>query len=335
MPYEFCTLFDAAYLPRALVLHRSLGETCPGFTLRAYCMDELSEQILSRLDLPNVVAVPLAQLESDDSGLLGVKPTRSRVEYYWTATPAVCLHALEREPQLEAITYLDADLTFFADPSPLFEELGDGSVALVPHRYAPRWRGLGRDSGIYNVEWLTFRNDDSGRVALRWWRDRCLEWCYARFEDGKFGDQRYLDDWPERFDGVEVISHVGAGVAPWNVDAYRLEAGPGGLLVDGVPLLFFHFHSVRLYTGVTTLRRLGLFDRTFELTPGAPFVWAHDYPLGESTRRLLWDPYVRRLADAYEQIREVEPGFSEGLLDRRLLALQEAARRAQRLRRRA
>ena len=33
-----------------------------------------------------------------------------------------------------------------------------------------------------------------GLKALKWWRDRCLEWCYARIEDGKFGDQFYIED---------------------------------------------------------------------------------------------------------------------------------------------
>jgi hypothetical protein len=333
--HEFCTLFDSGYLARALVLHRSLQETCPDFRLRAYCMDDRSLRLLERLALPNVVAVALPELEAHDPMLRAVKPTRSRVEYYWTSTPAVCLHALETEPRLEAVTYLDADLMFFTDPSPLFDELGDGSIALVPHRYAPRWKGLEEQSGTYNVEWLTFRKDERGLTALRWWRERCLEWCYARFEDGKFGDQRYLDDWPERFEGVHVIEHVGAGLAPWNVEQYRLEEHEH-LVVDGVPLVFFHFHSLRLYSGITTLRRLGLWDRTYELTrgPAGALVWMHDYPLDPRTRELLWDPYIRRLSEAYSRIRAVEPGFSAGFVDRRLLPAHEAARRTRSLARR-
>ncbi len=76
------------------------------------------------IDTPNLEAISLSELEAHDRELLEVKPTRGPVDYLLTATPSICLYSLEREPSLEAITYLDADLMFFRDPAPLFEELG-------------------------------------------------------------------------------------------------------------------------------------------------------------------------------------------------------------------
>ena len=313
MRNDFCTLFDVNYLARALVLHRSLVEACgDDFTLRAYCMDGRSEELLSRLAPQNVVVVPLAELERADTPLLATKTNRSPVEYCWTATPAICLHALRAEPELEGVTYLDADLMFFSDPAPLWDEIGPASVAIVPHRYVPRWQWLERVSGTYNVEWVTFRNDERGRAALEWWRERCLEWCYARHEDGKFGDQKYLDDWPERFSGVHVVRHPGGGLAPWNVERYELRSEGGRVLVDAEPLVFFHFHQLRLFRGSAPARRLALLDADYRASAGV--VWKqHGYPVAEEGRRLIWEPYLRRLQEAVELVRTVEPSFAGGL----------------------
>jgi SAM-dependent methyltransferase len=299
MQNEFCTLFDINYLPRGLVLYRSLERHCDDFRLRVFCMDAETKAILDRLRLPRLTAIGLHELESHDTELAAVKPTRTQVEYCWTATPAVCTYALETEPELEAITYLDADLMFFRDPEPIWQEFGEDSVLIVPHRYAPQWQAQEETSGIYNVEFMTFRRDERGLEALHWWRDRCLEWCYYRVEDGKMGDQKYLDDWPERFNGVHVLEHPGGGLAPWNVEMYELARRNGSVLVDDRELVFYHYHSLRLYRGVTLARALARFADVYRFTAGpSRFAWASNYPIGDAERELVWDPYVRELSEA-------------------------------------
>src|SRR4051794_12709898 len=204
MREEFCTLFDANYLPRGLALYRSLERHCERFRLRVFCMDDATKAILDRLALPHLVPIAIGELEARDRVLATVKPGRSEVEYCWTATPATCVHVLETEPDVEMITYIDADVMLFSDPAPIFEEMGDASIVITPHRYAPEYElddmgpGTSAESGgIYNVQWVTFRRDERGLQAARWWRERCIEWCFNRVEDGRFGDQKYLDDWPQ------------------------------------------------------------------------------------------------------------------------------------------
>jgi SAM-dependent methyltransferase len=311
MPYEFCTLFDSNYLPRGLVLHRSLVEHCPEFQLRVYCMDQATARVLDELALPGVRVLRLEELETHDRDLLEVKPTRTPVEYCWTATPAICLHALETEPEIAEITYLDADLMFFSTPDPVFEELGDASVTIVPHRYALQYQALERESGTYNVEWLTFRRDAQGLEALSWWRERCLEWCYFRYEDGKMGDQKYLDDWPERFGGVHVLEHPGAGLAPWNVSQYALAEHDGRVEVDGRELVFFHYHSLRLYRPTPVARAVA--SLTSEPREGPGLLWSTNYPAPPVERRLIWTPYLSGLVQELERARAVSPQIQGGI----------------------
>jgi hypothetical protein len=291
---EYCTLFDSNYLVKALAMYRSLESHAQPFRLTAFTFDERAERLLARLALPHLTVVPLAQLEAHDVELAAVRPDRSPVEYCWTATPALPLYLFDTRPELAEVTYVDADLLFYADPEPLFAEMADASVLITPHRYASEYSDH-VENGVYNVQFLTFRRTDDGLRALRWWRERCLEWCYYRLEDGKLGDQKYLDDWPERFAGVHVLEHVGGGLAPWNALQYRIAAHGGRITVDGVPLVFFHFHRVRL-------RRSG---RHAFRPPG--------YHVPADVVRLVYRPYLRALAAAAAEIDRVEPGFDAGL----------------------
>jgi hypothetical protein len=242
--YSFCTYLDRHYLPRGLALVRSLQRHCPDFRLWLLCLDAECYSILSQLQLLNVRPIALEALEAADAELAAVKPARSRVEYYFTCTPALPLHVLQRNPQIELITYLDADLFFYADPAPLFAELDQRSVGIIEHRYPPHLASM-RRCGIYNVGWVSFRRDAAGLACLHWWRERCLEWCFDRCEPGRYADQKYLDDWPERFANVAVLRHPGANVGPWNAGRYRFSRGRQGVYVAGQPLLFYHFHALK------------------------------------------------------------------------------------------
>lgn len=238
----FCTYFDHRFLPRALALIESLRAWCPEFRLWTLCMDDAACQTMRRLRLPEVEVISLRELEQGDPGLLTVRESRSRLEYYFTCTPSLPLHVLREHPEVNLLTYLDADLFFFADPQPLFEQLGEGSVGIVPHRFSRKVADRAR-FGTYNVGWISFRRDADGLACLSWWRERCLEWCYARVEGDRYADQKYLDQWPERFRNVRILDHKGANLGPWNLASYRITERDGQILVDDEPLLFFHFSS--------------------------------------------------------------------------------------------
>ncbi len=244
----FCTYFDRHYLARALLLYDSLTRNCPAFKLWMLCMDGESHAALAKLKLPQVSLLTLSELERNDPQLRQARTNRSLLEYYFTCTPSLPLLILNRNSEVDLITYLDSDLYFFSDVESLFEEIGNKSIAIIAHRFSEAFRKH-EWNGIYNVGWVTFRRDANGLSCLHWWRDRCLEWCYDRIEDNRFADQKYLDDWPNRFQNVIVLQHKGANLAPWNVGNYRLTLRHGDILVDDQPLIFFHFHAFKQLAG--------------------------------------------------------------------------------------
>ncbi len=311
--FELCTLLDLHYLARGLVLYRSLRAFDSQARLRVFCMDREAKQALDELDLPGLVATSLEELEDYAPELRSVKTSRSRVEYLWTATPATCLFTLARSTEAHAVVRLDSDVEFYADPALLLDELGDGSVLLTPHRTAPEFRDLGDRGeewgGTFNVQCEVFRRDESGMAALRWWHERCVEWCYDRFEPGRYGDQKYLDEFPSRFAGVRMNEHLGAGLAPWNIAGHRLERSGDSFTVDGKPLLFHHFQSLELHTATRAARTIAARSRRYRLTDGRfPLVWTTGWRLTDHQLDMLWEPYVARIGQTLAELRKVRSG---------------------------
>lgn len=242
---HFCTYFDSNYLVRFLPMYRSLARHCrEKYRLHVLCLDEAAYETITKLDLADVIPVKLATIEAADPALAQTKTTRQRYEYYFTITPSWILYLLESGSDIDRITYLDADLYFYSDPRPLFEEIGDGSVGIVPHRFPPRLKYM-EQCGKYNVAFVYFRHDGRGLACLRWWRSKCIEWCYDRREEGRFADQKYLDEFPTRFEGVHVIDNIGADVGPWNAESFPVTRRSGNIMVGDVPLIFYHFEGYR------------------------------------------------------------------------------------------
>lgn len=242
--YHFCTYFDHRYLPRGLALHESLSRHCPTFRLWILCLDDISHSVLQRMELPSVSLIDLRELEGKDAGLLHAKGNRTPIDYYFTLTPCLPLHILRECSEVDLITYLDADLFFFSDPAPLLSEMQSRSIGVIPHRFPETLIHL-EVFGKFNVGWVSFRRDAQGIACLEWWRMKCLEWCHDRIEDGRFADQKYLDEWPDLFDRLVTLKHKGANLAPWNVGNYTLTGSGNEILVDRDPLIFYHFHLLQ------------------------------------------------------------------------------------------
>ena len=249
--YNFCTLFDRHYLTRGLALYDSLKKHCDSFHLYIFAFDDSSNNVLKKLNLRSATIISLTQFE--DKELLNVKNTRTSAEYCWTSTSSTILYVLENF-NVDSCTYIDADIYFYAFPKAIFDEMGDNSILITEHRFSDIYLSELPISGRYCVQFITFKNDKRALYSLRWWRARCLEWCYNWYEDGKFGDQLYLDDWTERFDGVHVLQHLGGGLAPWNIQQYSFTKNDfkflGTEIITGkeFEVIFYHFHFLKFFT---------------------------------------------------------------------------------------
>jgi len=188
-------------------MYESLLEHSSGFHLYIFAFDSLTAEILTKLKLQNVTVVSLEEFETPE--LIEVKRERSKAEYCWTCTPSTISYVFKNYDVIDC-TYIDSDLIFYSDPAVLIDELAqfNKNVLITEHRFSflPRLYELKR-GGRFCVQFLTFRNEESSLKILEKWRLQCIDWCYARYEDGKFGDQKYLDEWPSVYDNIHILLH--------------------------------------------------------------------------------------------------------------------------------
>jgi hypothetical protein len=284
----FCTLFNTTYMSRGLAMYQSLENHCANFHLYIFAFDAHCFKVLSDLNLSNATIISLKEFEN--GRLLAVKTDRTSGEYCWTCASSTIKFCLETY-KLGHCTYIDADLLFFNDPTVLIAEMEDKSVLITEHRYTP-CHDQTKTSGKYCVQFISFKHTVEGMEVLNWWIDACLKWCFNRFEDGKFGDQKYLDDWQSRFNTVHVLKHLGGGVAPWNVQQYSFKTSSN--VVMGIEMLtgqqfdviFYHYHDFH-YTG----------NNCYSLSN-------ESYKISRNPVKHIYRPYSRSLSLAEQKIRD-------------------------------
>jgi hypothetical protein len=231
---HYVTCFDSNYLPQGIALYNSLQKHTINSILWVICVDYKAKEVLEKYDFKKIRILFLKDLESEE--LLKVKKNRSRGEYIWTLSPFLPEWVFKQDTNIDRITYLDADMFFMNDPSPIFKEFDNSSkqVLITEHGYDKEY-DISNLSGKFCVQLIIYKRKGSEEV-LKWWKEKCLEWCYAKFEDGKCGDQKYLDMWPILFsDKVHILSNNNLILAPWNTSRYPSKE-----------LILWHFHGFRL-----------------------------------------------------------------------------------------
>jgi hypothetical protein len=254
----YFTLSDRNFLPRTLSMCRSLRQfdresrivyfaTEPLTEVESLCFAELGIEILNVMDF--LGASLFFQLKSE----------RSLLEFMWTLPSVILSKLLNCEETFSDIVYLDADIYFFSDPKVIWGEVTLGNVSIVSHNFSDRLKEIFQDSGEFNVSWVSIPNSEFGREVARNWAENCLELCpeIPVSKNGRFvyGDQRYLDYWPEDFGSrIHVIQNPGVGVAPWNYEKFQISTD-NPFLVDDLPLVFYHFSSHQF--GFILARKMG------------------------------------------------------------------------------
>lgn len=275
MNLHFATLFNLKFLPQGLNLYDSLKSHLKEFKLHVLALDQQTAKILEKLNRENIVVHRLEELENDS--LIEAKSTRTFGEYCWTLTPFIFDFVFNSDETIEMVTYLDADLYFFSNPTNLLDEFyrSPCTALITPHYFNPIFDQVD-SSGNYCVQFVSFKKSET-EIRERW-KTQCLKWCYNRHEDNKFGDQKYLDEWSTLYRNRILESQPNQFIAPWNA-----------LFQNNHKIVAYHFHGLRIINSNK--------------------VYLSSYLLPNSIIRRFYKPYIQNLKQNIRSIQALAINF--------------------------
>jgi hypothetical protein len=240
-----CTYFDYNYLPRGLALYYSVKHYHTDFEFFALTFDDQTCDYLKNLKEGNLNLISITDYNSYFN--TSAEKFADKKQYFFSATSNLCIYLIEKNPDIDILLYLDADVYLFNSLDPLYEEFGDSSIGYTPHRVNPFLRFFAKHYGKFNIGVNLFRNSEAGLKCLRDWKSDCDSWYPGKpgYPLKFFSDQIFLDSWAEKYDDIRIIENPGVNLVYWNAVNYSLSKKENSYYVGKRPLIIYHFSSLR------------------------------------------------------------------------------------------
>ena len=201
------------------------------------------------MELSNATLISIKDVENDDWELANIKRTRNDKEYIWTSKASILLYLLNHFSELDHIIWLDGDTAFLSDPQPIFDEWGNYSVFLTEEQYKGEYEWLSKIYGVYNTGFMGFKGDPNAFRCLEWFREKLIEWCFDKPENGRWSDQMYVNDWVTRFHNVGVARNLGINANLFISSQNTVTREDDNLYINGDKLILFHYYGFKYFDG--------------------------------------------------------------------------------------
>ena len=283
---NICTMATTKYLFQGLALYNSLKKHNSNFHLWVLCIDESAYNLLEEMNLEHVTLISLANIKNEK--LAKVEKQRQTHEFCWTLKAPFITYLMKNNLNLNQVLYIDADIFFFKGFEKIYEEWGDNSVLITKLWLGPIWA---KKVGKYSAGLIGFKRDYHGMKCLAWWRRKCLNWCYDKLEKNRWGDQMYLDLWPEIFPKVKVSGNLGVNVGPWNIRTGNIVHEENNeIYFNDFQLICYHFSG-------------------FEVLNEDEFELCNRKKLPRKTQRIYAD-YVKEISAVLKQVKTYDETFT-------------------------
>ncbi|MVO98220.1 glycosyltransferase [Paenibacillus lutrae] len=276
------TSICANYLPKAMVLAKSLKETNPAAQFIVCLLErDIHPAAQSCEHFDDVILAKDLGFEQFEKFIF----KHSIVEASTAVKGQLFLYLLRRYTAEDRFVYLDPDIKVYGELTELAEAMDRHPIVLTPHLCHPEDimdavmdnELSALQHGVFNLGFLAISRSEEAVRFAEWWASRLAMFCFDDIPRGIFTDQKWIDLAPCYFD-VYILKHPGYNVAPWNLSRRKLSAAAGGCLVNGQPLRFFH------YSGFDSGANEGMINKYV--------------PDRSNVVYLLRDEYVRELHEA-------------------------------------
>ena len=186
--FAFCCVADSQYLPFFFALVENLAHVHTGpLEIHLLAVDEGVEPAV-RAQFPDrrIEIYPLREVWNDaEWERIAHRP---RALQALSSKPRIFLKARQRS-KAEALFLLDLDMYFFRSPVHLNQAFGEGHTLFFP-QWSDRFTWA-RLHGIFNSGMVGAKKGAEPFIA--WWSEACWISCELEVEQGRFGDQAFID----------------------------------------------------------------------------------------------------------------------------------------------
>ena len=245
----FLTVATVSHVLQALVTINSARRHAPSAGYNLFLLDATADTIKK---LPAILGKSGSGIKFFGPYELGSEQDDFLTAFkYYNAVEMSCLakyvglaHVF-RTNSAETYVYADADTFILQDFHEAISEIGNGIVLATPHQM-----GITSDDkehefllyGWLNAGFFCILRDPRTRHVLDWLIHRVYRRGFYAPHYGMSADQTWFSALPFVFPDLTKISrHPGLNVGYWNLEQRQLTRSDGKFLIDGIPLLMFHF----------------------------------------------------------------------------------------------
>ena len=242
----YCTIASANYLAKVQAWVTSLREHQPGAQIFVLLCETVGvcRRISAGTGFPF-----LSPDEVSPEAWRDMAFQYDVIEFNTAMKPFLLAHLLDKG--FDGVVYFDPDIVIYSPLGEIEQALAGNDVVLTPHAChpvpddgcLPAMADYLR-AGQFNLGFIGLAGSANGRAMLAWWQAVCRDRCVFDPTYRLFVDQFWAAAFASFAERLCVFRHPGANVAYWNLFQRPIEQNSGAWVVEGRPLLFFHFSGL-------------------------------------------------------------------------------------------